>query len=492
MSTKRFAEDVVVVPHEAKRLKHELMVGEDHFLDRKKQRKRKKGLYKKLVEQMEFYLGDANVSKSKYMYDKFSKSHWLDLDEFLKFNKLVGMLDQFFGRHANTDDLWAALKSVPSELLEIEEDENGKRRIKRTKPYDYGTSKDSHEGKTIYVERLPIHVDIDALKGLFEQYGKVVYVALPKYKHNGQPKGFAFVEFDQEEGAKKALEAYVMAKRKLDPDMDPAELQSIQSFHNEQEEAGSTNQAKSEPSIISKADDKKEEEEEKEDVEEEEEEDKEGGKKKKRKRKRKDPISQPHVTTNPNPLLLLQILPKTEWKRLRNKYLNLQRKNMAHSKMRINQFLEKQKEHEEELEEEEEEEKKMEFVPDIIIKFDLEDPIEDPVKVKQRVKAAVMEPVHYLDASFGAKHYFVRCASAEQAKVLSGIKLLGQGTVLSGQEEKEYWAKIAKDREEKMSGKVAKKKQKKSRGKMRVIKKFEAIQIQKQNSHVVFDCSDNE
>ena len=35
-------------------------------------------------------------------------------------------------------------------------------------------------------------------------------------------------------------------------------------------------------------------------------------------------------------------MPRTEWKRLRNKYLNLQRKNMAHSKMRLKQFHDQQ------------------------------------------------------------------------------------------------------------------------------------------------------
>ena len=41
---------------------------------------------------------------------------------------------------------------------------------------------------------------------------------------------------------------------------------------------------------------------------------------------------------------VMTVLPKLEWKRLRNKYLNLQRKNITHSKMKLHQFYEKQKE----------------------------------------------------------------------------------------------------------------------------------------------------
>ena len=77
---------------------------------RKRSRKRKKSIYKPLgkkqfldfiwnfmfifisVEQMEFYMGDANVSRSKFMKEEMQKSPWVDLDVFLTFNKLNWML----------------------------------------------------------------------------------------------------------------------------------------------------------------------------------------------------------------------------------------------------------------------------------------------------------------------------------------------------------------------------------------------------------------
>lgn len=40
---------------------------------------------------------------------------------------------------------------------------------------------------------------------MFEKYGSVVYVSLPKFK-NGTIKRFAFVEFDNKESANKVLE----------------------------------------------------------------------------------------------------------------------------------------------------------------------------------------------------------------------------------------------------------------------------------------------
>jgi hypothetical protein len=39
----------------------------------KKVRKRKKGLYKKMAAQMEFYFSDANLRKSKFLKDLIDK-----------------------------------------------------------------------------------------------------------------------------------------------------------------------------------------------------------------------------------------------------------------------------------------------------------------------------------------------------------------------------------------------------------------------------------
>merc|ERR1719394_943756 len=124
----------------------------------------------------------------------------------------------------------------------------------------------------------------------------------------------------------------------------------------------------------------------------------------------------------------------------------------------------------------------LEFVPGIIVKFAVNEPIEDEKKVKQRIRAAVMENVSYVDARIGANEYFVRCAHADQAKTLSNAKILGNSEILAGQVEKDYWAKIMKDREDKISGKIkVSNGTKKQRGKDRIIKKFHEMQ-QKENA----------
>lgn len=41
---------------------------------------------------------------------------------------------------------------------------------------------------------------------MFGKCGNVVYVSIPHYKSTGDPKGFAFVEFETKEQAAKAIE----------------------------------------------------------------------------------------------------------------------------------------------------------------------------------------------------------------------------------------------------------------------------------------------
>jgi len=502
----------------------------DETISRKKPRKRKKSLYKAIVDQMNFYLGDANCSRSKFMKELTDKSPWIDIEIFLKFNKLTAILFESFGQAETTDDLWSALKAIPSEVFEIREvSENGSscRQIKRKNPLIM-YNEQGNDSKTIYVERIPPNVDIDTLRHVFQKYGPVQYVSLPKYKHNGTPKGFAFLEFETEKGANDALEGFISIKRRISSALDPGELQSVKSFHIEQDvlQKETDGTSKSLPTTIPIGTNKsesgaiknegretesetKDQNSEKgsveikdEDIDKGEGVGKNDEKKSKRKRKRKnhDQDSSRNNNSGAGDLLsVLQIMPRTEWKRLRNKYLNLQRKNMAHSKMRLKQFHDRQKNkrfsnHEEKADYYDQDEEdheagkpKIEFTTGIIVKFEVNDPIEDEKKVKQRIKAAIMEPVNYVDVKIGATEYHVRCAHPEMAKTLSNAKILGQSTILEGEEETAYWEKIKQDREAKLSGKVkTKNNSKKMRGQDRLVKKIQSMN-QNENSHKFFD-----
>ena len=56
----------------------------------------------------------------------------------------------------------------------------------------------------VYVENIPSTSNHDTLKEIFSRFGNVEYVSLPKFKTTGDIKGFAFVEFADEESARRA------------------------------------------------------------------------------------------------------------------------------------------------------------------------------------------------------------------------------------------------------------------------------------------------
>ena len=59
--------------------------------------------------------------------------------------------------------------------------------------------------KRIYVGNLPFSSTSQDVQELFEQYGAVTEVHLVTDRQTGQPRGFGFVQMDDDEAAEKAI-----------------------------------------------------------------------------------------------------------------------------------------------------------------------------------------------------------------------------------------------------------------------------------------------
>ena len=129
----------------------------------KKVRRRKKGVYRRLVAQMEFYFSDANLRMSKFLAGIYAKDPWVPVATFLTFNKISALLAELgVGEAAGEQEgeLGKALRVVPSPHLALSEEGD---KVTRVEPFKQA-EKEQVEARTVYVENLPQDADHESLK----------------------------------------------------------------------------------------------------------------------------------------------------------------------------------------------------------------------------------------------------------------------------------------------------------------------------------------
>nr|CAG4635044.1 EOG090X0CQA [Alona affinis] len=429
---------------------------------KKKGRKRKKMLHASIRSQMEFYFSDANLSKDRFMQNEIKDGPEVPLEVFMNFNKVKAL----------TDDVKEIAKALQySTVLKVSEDGRKVSRITPFKP----RSKEEIENCTIYVEHLPPNATIEWVTNVFTEFGKVTYVSLPKLKDPSRIKGFAFVEFEEPDSAIKAVKAYHAADAYASLSENPGQLCSIKTFNEENqiEDPGVTTVVQKESD--DKEDDENEEPEKKKKKVDQDEEsatvadedeqaqtsNKSGKNNSKNKVKKQSSASslkdEIHLETQ---ILSLQAMSKKEWKKLRNKYLDMQRKCLK--QMRINarrqtydnsrekgddksaEFIPRQEKTRAESPKVVIETPAPDFQPGLIVKIVLDEPISDAKRFKNQVKC--QDGVSYVEAQDCSLTAFVRCTDAPAAESLVGKKIWSHSEVLQGDEEREYWRKIEENR----------------------------------------------
>ncbi|KAI9032782.1 hypothetical protein CLU79DRAFT_727929 [Phycomyces nitens] len=159
----------------------------------------------KIRKQFNFYFGDSNLPYDKYLWTLTGSTGtgWVPIEKIASFKKMQTI-------SKDLDTIVAALKEVPSDLLEI--DEEGKNIRRKTTPVEV-----DHEIRSIYINNLPL-VDANVedrseaadamiklqneLEELFETVGEVL--ALRFKKRGNKMKGSAIVEFANPELSAKA------------------------------------------------------------------------------------------------------------------------------------------------------------------------------------------------------------------------------------------------------------------------------------------------
>ena len=432
----------------------------------KKARKRKKGVYRRILSQMEFYLSDANLRHSKFLLPIYESDPWIALSIFLTFNKLAGMLYEIVEVKASEEDrvteLAKALSYVESEHIELSE---CKTKVGRKRPFVPGSSCDI-DTCTIYAENLAPEADHDVIRNLFSSFGDIVYVSIPKFK-SGRSKGFAFIEFKTAESVDKVLREF--SRVAVDRSEELASVKTFLEQEVEVKQSAIGNKRKNE----------------------------EGGKTVTKRVKIQEDLQEEKPEDNSCGLLDnagsdsdIQVLSKVQWKKLRNKYLDEQRKNFGSAKnsfkkARTPHYVERQYGDDGDIKENVKESSQpvIDIKPGVVVKILLKEGVDSLPDIKRKIRAAIDdEKVAYVDARVGYDVVHVRCEDKNQAKKLAEASI-GQEIskdILVGEEEKDYHLKAAKDRNDKRSGKV---KVPKTKTKAKIFQKVE----NNKNSHVFFD-----
>ncbi|XP_041988393.1 la-related protein 7 [Aricia agestis] len=439
---------------------------------KKRIRHRKKNLYENILKQMEFYFSDANLSKDRFLGDLVKNDPYVPIAEFLKFNKIKSLTQ-------DVNDIVKAMKH--STFLELSEDKTKVKRKLPMMPYDADL-------RTVYVESIPETASREWLERVFSDFGHVAYISLPKFKNSQRIKGFAFIEFEKPQDAHKCIAAFTEMGCKLPTCMPPEELSSIKLFSVEEPEETNETKEEYEPpkkktkkakdkkkhldlkpdqegdtekksdtpteenkSIISAEGDKTTDIESKDELTSHDEgkKDDDTPRKKKQKKRSKDK-SKSSLVKGEAPkgaLWGLQVLPKSEWKSLRNKYLNLQRKYMK--EMKTNLYNKRHAysgiptvasandpaEPEENTQEVDKEKDQLQKIPGVFVKEILSEPCIDVRSTKRMIKSNT-HALH-VEVKEGQSELFIRFDSAEAAEEYTAKSNCAR--VLSGPEEQEQW-----------------------------------------------------
>lgn len=160
----------------------------------KKKRSRVKQLLGDVKKQVEFWFGDVNLHKDRFLKKLIDESDdgYVDLSVLASFNRMKKLT-------CDTKLIARALKN--SSVVEVNLEGN---KVRRQHPI--GEVPKDVDSRTVYVELLPKDVTHSWIERVFTKCGNVVYVSIPRYKSTGDSKGFAFIEFETVEQAQKSIE----------------------------------------------------------------------------------------------------------------------------------------------------------------------------------------------------------------------------------------------------------------------------------------------
>uniref|UniRef100_A0A1E1XIE4 Putative receptor-mediated endocytosis n=1 Tax=Amblyomma aureolatum TaxID=187763 RepID=A0A1E1XIE4_9ACAR len=149
----------------------------------------------KIIKQVEYYFGDFNLPRDKFLQGKVKEDDgWVTIETLLTFNRLKSLTTE-------ENVVAEALKKSANQLLEVSSD--GKKiRRSPTKPLPDGDKeRQKLDELTVYAKGFPPTTTIDELLEFFGQFGQCINVFMRRFPSNRKFKGSVFATFSTKEEA---------------------------------------------------------------------------------------------------------------------------------------------------------------------------------------------------------------------------------------------------------------------------------------------------
>ncbi|KAH7958634.1 hypothetical protein HPB49_003595 [Dermacentor silvarum] len=149
-----------------------------------------------IIKQVEYYFGDFNLSRDKFLQGEIKLDDgWVAIEVLLAFNRLKRLTDK-------GNVVVEALRKSTSQLLEINDDGT---KVRRSPARPVPENSEEHKKKldelSVFVRGFPPTATIDELLEFFGQFGDCVGVFMRRYRNTRAFRGSVFATFSTKEEA---------------------------------------------------------------------------------------------------------------------------------------------------------------------------------------------------------------------------------------------------------------------------------------------------
>uniref|UniRef100_G3ML08 HTH La-type RNA-binding domain-containing protein n=1 Tax=Amblyomma maculatum TaxID=34609 RepID=G3ML08_AMBMU len=143
----------------------------------------------KIIKQVEYYFGDFNLPRDKFLQGKVKEDDgWVTIETLLTFNRLKSLTTE-------ENVVAEALKKSTNQLLEVSSDGKKIRRSPAKPLPDGDKERQKLDELTVYAKGFPPTTTIDELLEFFGQFGQCINVFMRRFPGNRKFKGSVFATF---------------------------------------------------------------------------------------------------------------------------------------------------------------------------------------------------------------------------------------------------------------------------------------------------------